>query len=135
MILFLISGTCITIPRKADFSLDLESIDDAVKKNKPKIIFLCSPNNPDGRLMSPEEINFLLALPSLIVMDEAYVEFTQQDLNLGAHQTLIRQVAKRDNLVILERTSKWAGWPGCVSDLANFLTVMKSLWKANSLPM
>ncbi len=124
-------GTCITIPRKADFSLDLESIDDAVKKNKPKIIFLCSPNNPDGRLMSPEEINFLLALPSLIVMDEAYVEFTQQDLNLGAHQTLIRQVAKRDNLVILRTFSKWAGLAGLRIGFGVFPDwLMKSLWKA-----
>jgi histidinol-phosphate aminotransferase len=124
-------GTCISIPRKADFSLDLAAVEDAVKKNNPKIIFLCSPNNPDGRLMSTEEIAFFLDQPALIVLDEAYVEFTQQDLDLGIHQTLIRQVAERENLVVLRTFSKWAGLAGLRIGFGAFPTwMMNSLWKA-----
>lgn len=37
------------VPRKSDFSLDIELIKDAVEQEKPKCIFLTSPNNPDGR--------------------------------------------------------------------------------------
>lgn len=37
------------VPRKADFSLNVELIAKAVEHEKPKCIFLTSPNNPDGR--------------------------------------------------------------------------------------
>ncbi|PNX79467.1 histidinol-phosphate aminotransferase chloroplastic-like, partial [Trifolium pratense] len=39
----------IKVPRKPDFSLNVEHIIEAVKQEKPKCIFLTSPNNPDGR--------------------------------------------------------------------------------------
>jgi histidinol-phosphate aminotransferase len=82
-------GKCINIQRKSDFSLDLGAIRNAVDTYKPVLIFLCSPNNPDGRLASEEEINTLLSLPTMVVLDEAYVEFTQKDMDLGYHQSLI----------------------------------------------
>ena len=37
------------VPRNADFSLDVGRITEVVKTEKPKCIFLTSPNNPDGR--------------------------------------------------------------------------------------
>lgn len=37
------------MPRKSDFSLDVDVISDVVVQEKPKCIFLTSPNNPDGR--------------------------------------------------------------------------------------
>lgn len=37
------------VPRKSNFSLNVEAISDVVKQEKPKCIFLTSPNNPDGR--------------------------------------------------------------------------------------
>ncbi|XP_065625031.1 histidinol-phosphate aminotransferase, chloroplastic [Quercus suber] len=39
----------IKVPRKADFSLNVEQITDVIEREKPKCIFLTSPNNPDGR--------------------------------------------------------------------------------------
>ncbi|BCY19039.1 histidinol-phosphate aminotransferase [Leptolinea sp. HRD-7] len=124
-------GECVVIPRQADFSLDLTAIGKAVEEKKPKIIFACSPNNPDGRLMTPEEIDFLLGLPSLIVLDEAYIEFTQENLDLGRGRTLIRQVPQRDNLIILRTFSKWAGLAGLRVGFGAFPSwLMDSLWKA-----
>lgn len=38
-----------TVPRKPDFSLDVHRIFEVVEQEKPKCIFLTSPNNPDGR--------------------------------------------------------------------------------------
>jgi histidinol-phosphate aminotransferase len=65
----------IHIPRKADFSPDVEGIVQAAEKFFPKLIFLASPNNPDGSLLPKADLQKLLALPALIVLDEAYIEF------------------------------------------------------------
>lgn len=124
-------GKCINIQRKSDFSLDLGAIRNAVDTYKPVLIFLCSPNNPDGRLASEEEINTLLSLPTMVVLDEAYVEFTQKDMDLGYHQSLIRQVKDRNNLVVLRTFSKWAGLAGLRVGFGAFpIELMPSLWKA-----
>lgn len=124
-------GTCISIQRNADFSLDQEAIEVAVRKNKPKIIFACSPNNPDGRLLTGEEIDFLLSLHTLVVVDEAYIEFTQQNLDLGRSRSIITQTPKRENLVVLRTFSKWAGLAGLRVGFGAFPSwLMDSLWKA-----
>jgi histidinol-phosphate aminotransferase len=124
-------GTVIDVPRRPNFSLDLEAIQSAVEKYHPKIIFTCSPNNPDGRLITEQEIQFLLSLPALIVLDEAYVEFTQKDLDLGSHQSVITQVSKRENLVVLRTFSKWAGLAGLRIGFGAFPDwIISSLWKA-----
>lgn len=40
---------CFTVPRNSDFSLNVDRIAEVVELEKPKCIFLTSPNNPDGR--------------------------------------------------------------------------------------
>ena len=65
----------VNVPRKADFSLDVDGILAAAEKFSPKLIFLTSPNNPDGSLIPPPVLQKLLTLPALIVLDEAYIEF------------------------------------------------------------
>jgi histidinol-phosphate aminotransferase len=60
----------------ADFVLNEEQVDEAADA-APNVVFVCSPNNPTGNAQ-PVEIVAALAerLPtSLIVVDEAYVEF------------------------------------------------------------
>ncbi len=67
----------IEVPRRADFSLDVTAIESAVRSQpRAKVLFVCSPNNPDGSVISDEDLRRLLALPVLVVLDEAYVEFT-----------------------------------------------------------
>ncbi|NMB54170.1 MAG: histidinol-phosphate transaminase [Leptolinea sp.] len=124
-------GVCLNIPRRSNFSLDMKAIEKAVKKEQPGIIFACSPNNPDGRRLTGEETDFLLSLPALIVLDEAYIEFTQQNGDLGVNNSLIRQVTVRDNLIVLRTFSKWAGLAGLRIGFGVFPTwLMDSLWKA-----
>jgi histidinol-phosphate aminotransferase len=66
----------IEIPRREDFSLDVPAIEAAVRAHpRAKVLFVCSPNNPDGNLVSDEDLRCLLALPVLVVLDEAYIEF------------------------------------------------------------
>src|ERR1051325_4484755 len=103
------AARCIEVPRHADFSIDIESICKAVEVYQPKILFLASSNNPDGSLLDAKTIDELLALPLLLVLDEAYIEFASSTNDLGASLSRIREVPSRENLVVLRTFSKWAG--------------------------
>ncbi len=94
------------IPRQADYSLDIPRIQSAVKEHAPKLLFLANPNNPDGGMISVEQINTLLELPLVIVIDEAYINFCTED------SPWIREVEKNQNLIVLRTFSKWAGLAG-----------------------
>ena len=45
----------------------------AVEEHAPKMVFLTSPNNPDGSVIAEADLLALLALPALVVLDEAYI--------------------------------------------------------------
>ena len=125
------AGQVIDIPRRADFALDLPAIQAAVAERKPKAIFITAPNNPDGSLPSAEEIDSLLALPLLVVIDEAYVEFAEAGGRLGERLTRLAEVPKRESLVILRTFSKWAGLAGLRVGYGAFPAwMLPALWKA-----
>ena len=100
----------IEVPRRKDFSLDMESIRKAVESHQPKILFIATPNNPDGSMLDIKTMDALLNLPTLVVLDEAYIEFAGD--KLGAGLSRIQEVPSRDNLVVLRTFSKWAGLAG-----------------------
>jgi histidinol-phosphate aminotransferase len=119
----------IEVPRQTDFSLDLDAIYKAVEVNQPKILFVATPNNPDGSLPDRRTIDQLLDLPLLVVLDEAYIEFAGE--NLGSDLSRIREVPVRENLVVLRTFSKWAGLAGLRVGYGAFpLWLMPTLWKA-----
>ena len=123
------AASCIEVPRNADFSLDMESIRAAVNTYHPKLFFISSPNNPDGSVLDAETIDALLELPTLIVLDEAYIEFA--DDKLGAGLSRIREVPSRENLVVLRTFSKWAGLAGLRVGYGAFPQwLMPTLWKS-----
>jgi histidinol-phosphate aminotransferase len=120
----------IDMPRNADFSLDVDGIFAAAEKYSPKLIFLTSPNNPDGSLIPPPVLQKLLALPALIVLDEAYIEFADPE-NLGKSISQLATVTQRDNLIVLRTFSKLAGLAGLRVGYGAFPTwLMTTLWKA-----
>lgn len=43
-------------------------IKKAVAEHNPKVVFLTSPNNPDGSMLSTEELREILELPTLVVL-------------------------------------------------------------------
>jgi histidinol-phosphate aminotransferase len=123
------AARCIEVPRNAGFSLNLESILKTVETYQPKILFIASPNNPDGSLLDSKILDELLSLPLLIVLDEAYIEFAGE--NLGASLSRIREVPTRDNLVVLRTFSKWAGLAGLRIGYGAFPGwLMPTLWKS-----
>jgi histidinol-phosphate aminotransferase len=62
--------------RGSDFALDAEAAVELVRDVEPIVTFLCSPNNPTGRVESPELVRRVLEVaPGLVVVDEAYAQF------------------------------------------------------------
>lgn len=123
------AARCIEVPRRADFSLDLDGIRKAVETYQPKLFFITSPNNPDGSVLDKETVDALLELPTMVVLDEAYIEFAGD--NLGADLSRIREVPERENLVVLRTFSKWAGLAGLRVGYGAFPKwLMPTLWKS-----
>ncbi|NLF76874.1 MAG: histidinol-phosphate transaminase [Chloroflexi bacterium] len=113
----------VDVERHADFSLDVEGIEAAARATDAKLLFVCSPNNPDGGLIAPETVERLLDLPLVVVLDEAYLEFS------GA-ESLAGRAAASDNLIVLRTFSKWAGLAGLRVGYGIFPAgLMAHLWK------
>ncbi len=109
--------------RRADFSIDVAAIGEAVSRYDAKLVFLCSPNNPSGNLISRDDIEALLDLPATIVIDEAYIEF-------ATRESLAPLVMDRPNLILLRTLSKWAGLAGLRIGYGLFpRALMPQLWK------
>ncbi len=74
-------GQVINVWRDEDFSVDVEGIEQAffAADPAPKLLFLTSPNNPDGGLIDHATLRRLLQLPVVVVVDEAYIEFAEGD--------------------------------------------------------
>eukprot|EP01025_Chloroclados_australasicus_P056830 TRINITY_DN7069_c0_g1_i3.p1 TRINITY_DN7069_c0_g1~~TRINITY_DN7069_c0_g1_i3.p1 ORF type:complete len:418 (+),score=15.06 TRINITY_DN7069_c0_g1_i3:134-1255(+) len=118
------AANVISIPRNDDFSLDMPGIKKAVTQFNPKMIFVTSPNNPDGSIIGDNELCQLLQLPLLVVLDEAYVEFA----DIGSKMAWIN---KFDNLVVLRTFSKSAGLAGLRVGYGFFpQSISEYLWRA-----
>ncbi|GAB2291189.1 hypothetical protein Dimus_025448 [Dionaea muscipula] len=112
------------VPRNSDFSLNVENIAKVVEQQKPKCIFLTSPNNPDGSIISDEVLVNILRLPILVVLDEAYIEFS-------GVESRMRWVKKHENLIVLRTFSKRAGLAGLRVGYGAFpLSIIEYLWRA-----
>ena len=94
----------IMVPRNENFDINIDEINKAALNPKAKIIFVSSPNNPTGNIVSESEVIDLLETGLLVVIDEAYYEF--------ANSTVSNLIQEYENLVILRTMSKWAGLAG-----------------------
>jgi histidinol-phosphate aminotransferase len=92
-------------PLTEDFELDLAVLEDLVDP-QTKIIWICSPNNPTGNALNRRDIEMILNnFNGLLVIDEAYINFSRQ-------QSFIRELTEYPNLVILQTLSKAWGMAG-----------------------
>ncbi|MGB7068376.1 MAG: histidinol-phosphate transaminase [Pyrinomonadaceae bacterium] len=107
-----INDVCIKeVPLTQDFQLDVPAILDAVS-DRTKLIFLCSPNNPTGNLMSRRSIvEIAEEFEGIVVVDEAYIHF-------AGEPSMISEVAQLPNLVVLQTFSKAWGMAGLRVGLA-----------------
>lgn len=65
--------------RADDFSLDVDAAVAAITERRPDVVFIASPNNPSGQSVSLPDLRRLLdAAPGILIVDEAYGEFSAQ---------------------------------------------------------
>lgn len=103
-------------PLNPDFSWNPDEVRKKIQSENPKIVFLCSPNNPTGNSLQSDVVADLCKTfpETLIVVDEAYVEFSDQ-------ASLIPMCGTYRNLVITRTLSKAYGLAGvrmgvCIAD-------------------
>lgn len=88
-----------------NFELNVEAIISAFQP-QTKMLFICSPNNPSGTLANTKAIEeLLLAFKGLVVIDEAYIDFTTQ-------KSWSNRLEEFPNLVIIQTLSKAYGLAG-----------------------
>ena len=80
-----------------------------ILEHQPKIIWLCSPNNPTGAVMTSDQINRLVrASNNLVVIDEAFHEFIDPENK----KTAVSLLKEHKNLLVLKTFSKSWGVSG-----------------------
>ena len=93
------------VPLTENFQLDLEALEIAVKPST-KIVWICSPNNPTGNSIDRADIELILNnFDGLVVIDEAYINFSRQ-------KSWLADLNEYPNLVVLQTLSKAWGLAG-----------------------
>ena len=72
----------VSVPRRDDFTVDIDRMVANIERYDPRLIFLCSPNNPTGIVEPRAVIETALRLSSgLVILDAAYSEFASAPTN------------------------------------------------------
>ncbi len=116
-----------------NFEPDTKKVFEATDENT-KIIFLCSPNNPTANSFSSEAVTQIVKnFSGLVVIDEAYIDFSQQ-------QSQLRNLKDSPNLIITQTLSKAYGMAGirlgvCYSspEIIEILNKVKPPYNVNEL--
>ena len=123
-------GKVVDVPRTEDFALDMSGIKKALT-GRTKVIFIASPNNPTGDITTKQEIVELVGTGKIVVVDEAYFEFS--------NSTIANLVPSCPNLIVLRTFSKWAGLAGLrigygffPIEIAGYLMKIKQPYNANA---
>lgn len=97
----------VTLPRRDDFTLDIEAAQAAIEEIQPSLVLVASPNNPTGTALSLDDVRGLMVAADkvpggcVLVIDEAYAEFRRKGVQSAA--TLIPEHA---NLAVSRTMSK-----------------------------
>jgi len=98
-------------PLTSDFHLN-HSTFNLQHSTFPKVLFLCSPNNPTGNNLRREDmIRVIETFPGIVVVDEAYIDFADQ-------ASFVPELDRYPNLVVLQTFSKSYGLAGIRLGLA-----------------
>ena len=98
-----IQQQCVSLT--TDFQIDVPAVLNAIRPNS-KLLFICSPNNPSGNVISRTAIKEILkAFKGLVVIDEAYIDFTDTE-------SWLEDLSEHPNLVVTQTLSKAYGLAG-----------------------
>jgi histidinol-phosphate aminotransferase len=96
-------GELVDVPRKEDYSIDAAALPQ-IDLDGIKVVLLCSPNNPPGNMLEEDVLEYFLSKDMLVVVDEAYYEFS--------NSTFAPLISQHENLLVLRTFSKCFGLAG-----------------------
>lgn len=71
----------VTVPKKKDYTIDTDLLIETANRENARLIVFSNPCNPTGRVLKKEEVRHLItSVKSLVVLDEAYMDFSDQSL-------------------------------------------------------
>ncbi|WP_372802682.1 histidinol-phosphate transaminase, partial [Lutibacter sp.] len=116
-----------------NFQPNVNAILTSANKNS-KLLFLCSPNNPTGNSFTAKEVEKLLnSFKGIVVIDEAYIDFSSQ-------KSWLQRLSEFPNLVITQTLSKAYGMAGirlgicyASSEIISILNKIKPPYNINEL--
>lgn len=99
-------GDLTAVPPRPDLRFDTEALLEAIRRVQPALVVITTPNNPTGRAMTLDEVEAIVqAAPGFVVVDEAYVEFAEEE-----SAETIREA--HPNMILLRTFSKAFGLAG-----------------------
>ena len=124
----------IKVPSNDDFTLNMDLMISQLSLN-PKMILLCTPNNPTGFQIPRKDILKLLNLTqALVVIDEAYIEFSDQN------ESMIKDIFIYNQIAVLRTFSKAYGLAGArlgymvsSKDITSIMNKVRSPYHVNAL--
>lgn len=94
----------IAVDFNKDFTFDVDGMINAIKENNPKLVLICTPNNPTGSFICEKDIRRIVeATDALVVLDLAYIDFAECD-----YTSLAKEY---DNIIAFRTFSKAMSLP------------------------
>ncbi|MDP4121206.1 MAG: histidinol-phosphate transaminase [Bacillota bacterium] len=95
---------CVSLPKENGLKIDVDKLINTANTENAALIIFSNPCNPTGQGISKQEVRKILkSVDALVVLDEAYMDFWEQE------QSLLSEVEDYDNLIILRTASKAVG--------------------------
>jgi histidinol-phosphate aminotransferase len=99
-IALLLQAEVVTVPMRPGLEFDVDAIIDAAVREQVDFIVLSTPNNPTGKSLSHSEVERILdAVDAIVLVDEAYIEFSKEESALDL-------ISSYPNLIVLRTMSK-----------------------------
>lgn len=124
---------CVEIVKKSDLTIDVDELISVANQTQARMILFSNPCNPTSLGIPREEVRRIIrSVNALVVLDEAYMDFWDQ--------SLVREAAEYDNLVVLRTCSKAfglaalrLGFAVANSTITQALRAVKSPYNVNSV--
>lgn len=123
----------VTVEKNADYSIDVDKVIDAVNRTNARMLIFSNPCNPTSVVLPRAAVRKLItSVQALVVLDEAYMDFSDQ--------SLLGEFAQYDNLILLKTCSKAIGLAAirlgfavAQQPLIQVLQAVKSPYNVNAL--
>jgi L-threonine-O-3-phosphate decarboxylase len=117
-----------------DFAPEPGQVANVVRRLSPRLVFICNPNNPTGRVLPAEQIGaWAKAQPEILfVVDEAYLAFApglQSALSIGQDNILVLRSMTKDYALAGLRLGYAVGHRRAIAALER----VRPAWNVNAL--